>query len=214
MRFDRTRPRVLQTSTLLLGRAPPRLTPCARSSLQAGLCRIPGRAGVPPTAPPGADSAGGAPSPSLPGHLRVRLPRWAKPVHSPNPFLLLAGKPAARRGRGHGGSGVFMPGTARPDERLPQCTKDHPPLEPRQRLPTPNTHLLRFALAHSLSLKTSKLSGARRAPRTQAAASRSTLSVKTSAPCFSLGTPWEGKLGRQEEAVGMGKVLSGRRFQG
>lgn len=45
--------------------------------------------------------------PSLPGHLQGRLPRWAKPVHSPHPFWLLAGKPAARRGRGHGGSGVY-----------------------------------------------------------------------------------------------------------
>lgn len=67
MRFDRTRPRVLQTSTPLRVRAPPRLAPRARSSLQAGLCRIPGRARVPPSAPPGADSARRGSLPEPPG---------------------------------------------------------------------------------------------------------------------------------------------------
>lgn len=65
MRFDRTRPRVLQPSTPLRGRAPPRLAgrpaPRARSSPPAR-----GRAGVPPFAPPGAGWAGGLP-PEPPG---------------------------------------------------------------------------------------------------------------------------------------------------
>lgn len=116
MRFDRTRPRVLQTSApapagagRLLG-SPRRAAPGRAKSPRVEPWRIPDKAGVQPSAPPRADSASRLP-PEPPGPSTEQLPRSAaKLVHSPHAFLLLAGKPAARRGRGHGGSGGLLGG--------------------------------------------------------------------------------------------------------
>lgn len=165
MQFDRTRPRALQTSTPLLGRAPPRLAPRARSSLQAGLRRIPGTAAVPPCAPPGAHSAGGLP-PEPPGPSAGTVTSLGEAGAFTTSLLA----PSREAGGEAGARASWLRGLRR--GLLAQTSgyrclqriahrwglgSDCPP-------PTHTSSALR-SLARSLSLKTSKLSGARRAPR-------------------------------------------------
>lgn len=87
MRFDRSRPRVLQTSTPL---PQPRLHAPGSSGPrkiagEPGPAESPGQAREPPCAPPRAASASGLP-PQPPGPSAERLPRSVKPVHSPHSF--------------------------------------------------------------------------------------------------------------------------------
>lgn len=169
MRFDRTRPRVLQTSTPLPEpRPPPRLDPRARElraaqnlsasrALQNPRPRLESRhSRLPePTRPAGSLR-------SLPCQLRRRLPRSVTPVHSPHPFLLLVRKPAARRGRGHRGSGVYAGGLLAQTSGYCCLQRSAHRCRLGSDCPPP-THTSSALL--SPSLQTSKLSGARRAPK-------------------------------------------------
>lgn len=87
MRFDRSRPRVLQTSTPLPQprlRAPGSSGP-RKIAGEPGPAKSPDQALEPPCVPARAASAGGLP-PQPPGPSAERLPRSVKPVHSPHSF--------------------------------------------------------------------------------------------------------------------------------
>lgn len=129
MRFDRTRPRALETSTPLAWPWPPARphapgAPGRSKALRAGLGRIQDEAAAPAGAPPRAHSAWGLP-PEPPGSSSGKVTSLGEAGAFTTSLVLLAGKPAARRGRRHGGSG-FKRGTACPDKRPRLPAKEHP----------------------------------------------------------------------------------------
>lgn len=215
MRLDRTGPRVLQTSTPLpQPRPPPQL-------------HTPGSSG------PRKISASRALQNPRPG-FECRVPRL------PEPLGRRAASPASRAICGTvtslGEAGAFTASLLAPSREaggeagarawwlrglwgglLPQ-TSGYRCLQRRTHrgslgsdCPQFNTHLLRL---RSRSLKTSKSSGARRAPKeAKQAASGSTSNNIISVPCFSL-VPTGRENWETRGSLGMVDVLSERSFQG